>query len=177
VTTVRVGPTTVTRATAGSRAARDARGARKARREKRFVRATVTETYVWTTEDLDPRVGRSFERFADSLVMLASHRSLSAIRDKHEGQDGGPYRGVALRVVSTAVTVDSLGRRREVVTRAEVRGFAKDRGAVARVHRRKIERVDRQLSAGSAHGPAHAPHAPLPPLPPLPPEPAVAAHP
>lgn len=132
---------------------------RAADREKRFVRATHTETYLWTTDDIDPRIGRAFERFADSLVMLASHRSPRAIHSKHQGQDGGPYRGVALRVVSTAVTVDSLGRRREIVTRAEIRDLRRDRNAVAYVHHRKVEGLDRQLS----ESPDLAPLAPVAP--------------
>lgn len=84
----------------------------------RLARTARTETVVWLTTDVE-NVGRRFTYLADSINMLASGRSPRAIRQRH--REGNPrFDGVPLKLVSTVVAFDSLGRRRETVTTSEI---------------------------------------------------------
>ena len=87
----------------------------------RFARMARTETFVWVTDEIED-VGRRFATLADSINMIASGRSPRAVRQRQ--RDGGlRLEGVPLKMVSTVVAFDSLGRRRETVTTSEIVGF------------------------------------------------------
>jgi hypothetical protein len=98
--------------------------------QSRLARISRTETFVWVTDEVE-NVGRRFMFLADSVNMIASGRSPRAVRQRQ--REGSPsFDGVPVKFVSTAVTFDSLGRRRETVTTSEIVGF----------ERRRVGRVD-----------------------------------
>ena len=86
---------------------------------RRVLRTARTETEVWVSERLRG-VGREFLYLADSIALLAAGRTPRVVGSLHAASAPPAFAGMPLKLVSTVVVFDSLGKRRETVTTGQV---------------------------------------------------------